>query len=446
MNANTWHPPGVESACWPPTRPMGEAGVLDRAGASLDFFTARHRPGTMGWRLPRTITPLIGPSTPGYAGDPMFRPAGTTPGHSFELAPVAAAILGFWPGGPTTGPRCARKLVGAALARLGLDTRGGLVYTLGADGRPAIRGALLVAADRGAGGAWPVCSSWVSEAQGPTQDWYRGLWHFVDAHFIDHTPWRAGFAEISTMDGAPAATQFRGKPRIFTMPCQALLAWRGGGVAPGLSTSGGTTGIGCPGPGANGWGAERRAPVHRTFYHSGRISDRLPAKMGRKRRMPDQGPISRGCRKGLRGDTLGGPGAPAARAGQMVGRRAAGRLVGPWHRHGIWLSGQWDIVARGLVRQRRTRRRFGDGLVHSRRPCQIGGLPRQWRKPRPRANDGIEAVRSAPPTPAISTSHRTFLEGRDRRFLDKPMTITNDGRRGLWGPPWPRGQRRDCGP
>ncbi|KPP83824.1 MAG: N-acyl-D-glucosamine 2-epimerase [Rhodobacteraceae bacterium HLUCCA08] len=226
MNANMH---GVEAllAAYEAT---GEAVFLDRAGRILDFFTARIAPDH-GWRLPEHYT-ADWTVDPGYAGDPMFRPAGTTPGHSFELARL---LLQYWDlaGRPDDGaPDRARKLVGAALDAGWDDTRGGLVYTLGADGRPAIRARYW----------WPL-----TEALGvlasllkldPTpadEDWYRRLWHFADAHFIDH---RHGgwFPEIDD-DGAPAATQFRGKPDIYHA-LQALLL----PLAPGLSRQ--ATGIG----------------------------------------------------------------------------------------------------------------------------------------------------------------------------------------------------------
>lgn len=219
MNANMH---GVE-ALLATYEVTGDALFLDRAGRILDFFTARIAPAH-GWRLPEHYT-QDWTVDPDYSGDPMFRPAGTTPGHSFELARL---LLQYWDlsGRPDDdAPDRARKLVGAALDAGWDAARGGLVYTLDPDGRPAIRARYW----------WPL-----TEAVGvlasllkldPTpmdEEWYRRLWLFADAHFIDH---RNGgwFPEIGD-DGAPTVTQFRGKPDIYHA-LQALLL----PLAPGLS-------------------------------------------------------------------------------------------------------------------------------------------------------------------------------------------------------------------
>lgn len=204
MNANMH---GVE-ALLAAHEATGKAGYLDRAGRILDFFLSRIAPSE-GWRVPEHYTADWRIDRT-YAGDPMFRPAGTTPGHSFELARL---LLHHWDlcGRPANGaPATARRLVERALAD-GWDTeRGGIVYTLGYDGRPAVRARYW----------WPVTEAIGAlaaliklERRPEDEVWYRRLWHFAEAHFIDRE--RGGWYPEIDATGHPASSQFRGKPDIY---------------------------------------------------------------------------------------------------------------------------------------------------------------------------------------------------------------------------------------
>lgn len=204
MNANMH---GVE-ALLAAHEATGEARDLDRAGRILDFFLVRTAPAE-GWRVPEHYTAdwRIDRS---YAGDPMFRPAGTTPGHSFELARL---LLQYWDlrGRPATdAPATARRLVERALSDGWDGERGGIVYTLGYDGRPAERARYW----------WPVTEAIGAlaaliklERRPEDEAWYRRLWHFAEAHFID--PERGGWFPEIDEGGHPASGQFRGKPDIY---------------------------------------------------------------------------------------------------------------------------------------------------------------------------------------------------------------------------------------
>lgn len=132
MNANMH---GVEAllAAYEAT---GEALFLTRAGRILDMFTARMA-AAHGWRIPEHYT-ADWQVDPGYSGNPMFRPAGTTPGHSFEFGRL---LLHWWdlagrPG--DAAPANARRLIEQALADAWDPVRGGFAYTLDFDGRVAI--------------------------------------------------------------------------------------------------------------------------------------------------------------------------------------------------------------------------------------------------------------------------------------------------------------------
>lgn len=201
----------------------GRAVYLDRAGRILSFFMGRVAPAH-NWRLPEHYD-ADWRVDPHYSGNPMFRPAGTTPGHSFEMARLS---LHYWDlaGRPDSDlPQIARRVMERALADAWDEARGGFVYTLGADGTPAILDRYW----------WPVTEALGAlaaflklEREAGDERWYRMLWDFANDHLIDH---RAGgwFPELAD-DGTPDARQFAGKPDIYHAVQAALFP-----LAPGLS-------------------------------------------------------------------------------------------------------------------------------------------------------------------------------------------------------------------
>ncbi|MFV0490499.1 MAG: AGE family epimerase/isomerase [Pseudorhodobacter sp.] len=184
-----------------------EAEYLSRAGRILDFFTARMA-AAHGWRIPEHYTETW-QVDPDYSGDPMFRPAGTTPGHSLEFARL---ILQHWDlsGRPENdAPRRARRLVERALSD-GWRDDGGLVYTLDTTGRPAIRSRYW----------WPVTEalgaiSALQKADPQKTDaiWYHRLWSHSERYLIDHD--HGGWIHELDEAGNPAMRQFQGKPDIY---------------------------------------------------------------------------------------------------------------------------------------------------------------------------------------------------------------------------------------
>ena len=221
MNANMH---GVE-ALLAAHEATGGAVWLDRAGRILDFFTDKMA-SSHGWRLPEHYT-SDWQVDPEYSGNPMFRPAGTTPGHSFELGRL---LLQHWDlsGRPKgDAPQRARRLIERALDDAWLPT-GGFAYTLGAGGAVAI-------ADRY---WWPVTEAIGAVAslikldpRPGDETWYRRLWAFADAALVDHV--RGGWFPELDRAGAPVAHQFAGKPDIYHA-LQAVLY----PLAPGLSRQG----------------------------------------------------------------------------------------------------------------------------------------------------------------------------------------------------------------
>ncbi|MBU2958730.1 AGE family epimerase/isomerase [Paracoccus sp. 1_MG-2023] len=217
MNANMH---GVE-ALLAAHEATGDGEYLHRAGRILQFFIGGQAAAHV-WRIPEHYHQDWTPDT-AYAGDPMFRPAGTTPGHSFEMARL---LLQWWdaagrPAGDAVAQ--ARALVDTALADAWDGERGGLAYTLKMDGGVDI-------ADRY---WWPVTEAIGALAAlqkaDPTPEaegWYRSLWQFAADRFIDHEH-GGWFPEIGP-DDRPTVTQFAGKPDIYHALQADLLPLAGG--------------------------------------------------------------------------------------------------------------------------------------------------------------------------------------------------------------------------
>ncbi len=204
MNANMH---GVE-ALLTAFEATGETDFLNRAGQILDFFIARMAP-QYDWRIPEHYDSDWSVDA-SYSGDPMFRPAGSTPGHSFEMSRL---MLQHWSlsGCPDNDAvDQARRLFDQALLDAWDPIKQGFVYTLHLDGTWDNKLRLW----------WPV-----TEAIGALaafmkikhtqrdEHWYRRLWMFSNDHYIDH---RNGswFPELD-MNDQPTDTQFQGKPDIY---------------------------------------------------------------------------------------------------------------------------------------------------------------------------------------------------------------------------------------
>ncbi len=185
----------------------GREIYLDRAGRILDFFVGQIAP-SHHWRIPEHYTEDWKLDRD-YAGNPMFRPAGTTPGHSLELGRL---LIQHWDlsGRPQDEPLArARNLIERALDDACLP-EGGVCYTLDYSGKIAIRDRYW----------WPVAEaigaiSTLQRVDPLDNDeiWYRKLWQFADDHLIDHK-FGGWYAELDE-SGQPVQSQFLGKPDIY---------------------------------------------------------------------------------------------------------------------------------------------------------------------------------------------------------------------------------------
>lgn len=183
-----------------------DQAYLDRAGRILNFFFEELAPAH-GWRLPEHFDENWNVDAD-YEGNPMFRPAGSTPGHSFELGRL---LLQYWDlngRSDASAPEKARRVIEQAFTDA---TRpdGGFVYTL--------RNGEVSRADRY---WWPVTEAIGALAalqkldpKPEDEERYRALWAFADAHLIDHE--KGGWFPELDDSGRAVSRQFLGKPDIY---------------------------------------------------------------------------------------------------------------------------------------------------------------------------------------------------------------------------------------
>jgi mannose/cellobiose epimerase-like protein (N-acyl-D-glucosamine 2-epimerase family) len=180
---------------------------LAKAERIADFFL-RRMAATHQWRVPEHYHDDWAVDRD-YKGSDVFRPAGTTPGHSLEWARLA---LQLW----TLGGRkldwlpSAAKAVFEEATTSGWDTAGGFYYTLDWSGAPLIRDRLW----------WPCCEGIGAAAflrrleQGNVYEtWYRRIWDFAARRLIDRRAggWRPQLGDdLKEKNG-----YFVGKPDIY---------------------------------------------------------------------------------------------------------------------------------------------------------------------------------------------------------------------------------------
>lgn len=144
-----------------------------------------------------------------YAGDPMFRPAGTTPGHALEWARLLVQLWHL--GGKTQNwiPEAAIGLFKTACATGWQAELGGFVYTLDFDNQP----------DQAIRMWWPACEGAAAAAvlganfDDPEYEiWYRKIWAVLAADFIDPD---GGWWPVAKSGRGKVDGPFVGKPDIY---------------------------------------------------------------------------------------------------------------------------------------------------------------------------------------------------------------------------------------
>ena len=186
----------------------GERAYLAKAERIADFFLQRMA-ASHHWRVPEHYR-ADWTVDRAYKGSDVFRPAGTTPGHSLEWARLALQLWAL--GGKRLDwlPDAAKALFAEA-AKSGWDATGGFYYTLDWNGAPLIRDRLW----------WPCCEGIgaaaflrrFEEGDGLYESWYRRIWDFAARRLIDRRAggWRPQLGDdLKEKNG-----YFVGKPDIY---------------------------------------------------------------------------------------------------------------------------------------------------------------------------------------------------------------------------------------
>jgi mannose/cellobiose epimerase-like protein (N-acyl-D-glucosamine 2-epimerase family) len=211
----------------------GDGTYLRMAERIADLIVRRHA-GSNDWRLPEHFTADWRIDRE-YSGSPVFRPYGTTPGHWLEWSRL---LLQLWElGGRRLNwlPDAAKGLFHRAVSDGWNHESGGFYYTLGWDGAPRIR-------DRY---SWPCCegigaAAFLNMIDGDPlyEDWYRRIWNFSAARFIDHR--HGGWFPQIGADLNPCTHPFYGKPDIYhaVQACLIPLLPTTGSITGGLISNG----------------------------------------------------------------------------------------------------------------------------------------------------------------------------------------------------------------
>ncbi len=186
----------------------GERLYLERAESIADLLIRRAAAGA-GWRVPEHFTEdwVLDPD---YAGNEMFRPSGTTPGHWLEWSRL---LLQLWVAGGRRLdwlPAASRALFERSMA-LGWDpVHGGFFYTLDWQDRPRQRLKLWWPLCEGAGAAHYL-NELVPDAA--HEQAYRRIWGVIARAFLDRE--HGGWHEECTEDLRPSFTLFPGKGDVY---------------------------------------------------------------------------------------------------------------------------------------------------------------------------------------------------------------------------------------
>lgn len=186
----------------------GARAYLDKAVRIAELIINRHA-RAQGWRVAEHFTRDWQVDL-GYAGDPMFRPAGITPGHALEWARLLVQIHDL--SGKSHGwmIEAAKGLFAEAVAQGWDAARGGFLYTLDWNNAP-LQPLRLWWPNAEAIGA--AATLWKHDGDAVALDWYEKVWDVVAGQFIDHA--RGGWYPELLPDGRPGEAIFTGKPDLY---------------------------------------------------------------------------------------------------------------------------------------------------------------------------------------------------------------------------------------
>ena len=194
----------------------GRAKYLERSGRIIDFFVGQIAP-TENWRIPEHYDETW-QFDRAYEGNPMFRPRGTTPGHSLEISRLLLQFYELSGGARPDLIESAKQLADTALRDAWDNDAGGIFYTLNFDGSP----------DRRDRYWWPVTEAIGAMAaflkldpSAEYSEWYQKLWDVAGRLFIDHE--RGGWYPEVDAEGQVVSQQFAGKPDLYHSLQAALL-------------------------------------------------------------------------------------------------------------------------------------------------------------------------------------------------------------------------------
>jgi mannose/cellobiose epimerase-like protein (N-acyl-D-glucosamine 2-epimerase family) len=175
-----------------------------------------------GWRVVEHFDAGWRP-LPDYNADrprDPFRPWGVTPGHGLEWARLLVHLHAALPAPPAWLLEAAQGLADTALRDGWEEPAGGIVYTTGLDGRPAVRDRFHWVVAEGIGAAAVLHGATGEDRYAA---WHRRLLDFARTHLADpeHGSWRH---ELDP-DNRPAARTWQGRPDLYHA-FQALLLGR----------------------------------------------------------------------------------------------------------------------------------------------------------------------------------------------------------------------------
>jgi sulfoquinovose isomerase len=171
--------------------------IIDRHARAEGWRVAEHF--TEDWTVDRD-----------YEGDPMFRPAGTTPGHGLEWSRLLNQLWEL--GGRKHGWMIeAGRALFLHTCEIGWDKRiGGFYYTLDWNDHPSRSDRYWWPCAEGIGAAAVLRQTGGDES---FETWYRRIWDFTARHLIDHEngSWYPELDETLR----PVTRVFTGKPDLY---------------------------------------------------------------------------------------------------------------------------------------------------------------------------------------------------------------------------------------